>query len=389
MSILSSVIILIGLLIFLITLPGTIELLFLTLGAILNFFFPTKKLNTPLFTHKIVALVPAHNEEKNIAHTIKALQSSGFYEDVWVIADNCTDNTAEIAKKEKAKVIERNDLLHRGKHYALQYAFDKLRSENYDIYFIVDADTFAIQVSKDNLEYQFQSGADAVQVLNTLYSTKLTPKSRFLSLAFQAFNHVRPLGRDYWNLSTGILGNGFALSKTTLEKVPFNVKSVVEDLEYHLQLVKAGLKVHFLESSNVQSEIANEQNGTSQRSRWEGGRLRMLVDYGPSLLKDIFKGHFKLIEPLLDLCLLPLSYHVLLLLFLLFIPNHFLFDYALFAFLVLFLHGIATLLVAKATWKEVASIFIAPFHILWKIKIFSKILEGAKKSFGWSRTDRQ
>ncbi len=389
MSILSSFFILLGFLIFLITLPGTLELLFVTLGALLNYFFPMKKLKTPSFSkQKIIALIPAHNEEKSIAHTIKALRFSGFYEDVWVIADNCMDKTAEIAKQENAKVIERIDPLHRGKHYALQFAFEKLKSEDYDIYFIVDADTFSTQVSKEDLEQLFQAGADAVQVLNTLYSTKQTPKSRFLSLAFQAFNHVRPLGREYWKLSIGILGNGFALSRDTLSKASFDVGSLVEDLEYHLKLVKAGLKVHFLETSNVQSEISSQDAGASQRSRWEGGRLRLLLDAGPSLLKDILKGHYRLIEPLLDLCLLPLSYHVLLLFFLLFIPNSFIFDYAVFGFLVLLLHGIATLLVAHATWKDVLSVFAAPFHILWKVKIFSKVLEGAQKTFGWSRTDR-
>lgn len=387
---LSNLILFFGFVIFLMTLPGVVELLYLTSGAFLEYLFPkSTHQSPPISPLKTAAIIPAHNEAKHITKTIKSLQASGFMEDVWVIADNCDDNTAEIARREGAQVLERKDQNHRGKHYALRFAFENLLKSDYAAFIIIDADTLVNEEIKEVLNKAYQNGADAVQLYNGLHQPNPTIMTRFLYLAFEAFNHVRPLGRKYWNLSAGILGNGFSLSRSTLETVPFSTQSVVEDLEYHLLLVEAGRKVEYFDEARVFSEPQMQSKGASeQRSRWEGGRLRMLVDFGPRLFKGILNGNFANIEPLLDLCLFPLSYHVILLLILLFMPNLFLVDYALFGFFVLFFHGIVTLLIAKATWKDVLSIFIAPFYILWKLKIISKILKGASKSFHWLRSER-
>ena len=94
-----------------------------------------------------------------------------------------------------------------------------------------------------------------------------------MSFAFVAFNVVRARGRARLGLSAGIFGNGFGLHREVIQEVPFNANSVVEDLEYHLNLVRAGIRVEFLNSASVLGEIpVGGRGAATQRSRWEGGK---------------------------------------------------------------------------------------------------------------------
>ena len=129
------------------------------------------------------------------------------------------------------------------------------------------------------------------------------------------------MGRDRLGLSSGILGNGFAISARTLAAVPYEAFSVVEDLEYHLHLVAAGRRVSFLEYAVVSAELPVSGSGeTSQRSRWEGGRIRVARMWFLPLLKQVVSGRLSMIEPLLDLAGLPLAFGVSVLIAACFVP---------------------------------------------------------------------
>lgn len=331
---------LLGIIAFLVSLPGTIELFFLTLGAILYRFIPypsvPKPMQKPL---KMVAVIPAHNEEKNISHTIRSLQASGFLEDVFVIADNCIDNTAEVAKQAGASVLIRSDTHLLGKPYALSFAYSSLSSKNYDVFLIIDADTVVTDNLKEELERTFQEGAGAVQVYHGLFLPDQSLQTRIIHLFFEALNYVRPVGRMFWRLSCGILGNGFAIHRDTLAKVPFMTRSDVEELEYHLLLVKAGYKVVYTDIAQVYSDISPSLLPfLSQQNRRERGKFHLLLEWGPKLFKEIYRGAFRYIEPLLNLTLLPLPYHGILILLLLFHSSSFIQSYALLALLVFIIH---------------------------------------------------
>src|SRR6185369_8853223 len=124
-----------------------------------------------------------------------------------------------------------------------------------------------------------------------------------------------------WGLSVGILGNGFALTGETLRAVPYDARSVVEDLEYHLRLVRAGSRVRFAATTSVWGEMPAGGSGvTTQRARWEGGRFRMIAEQAPALFREVLAGRLTLLEPLLELLLLPLALHVALLLLVLLLP---------------------------------------------------------------------
>ncbi len=122
-----------------------------------------------------------------------------------------------------------------------------------------------------------------------------------MNVAFMAFNVLRARGRERMGLSVGIFGNGFGLTKSTLEAVPYDSHSLVEDLDYHLQLVQAGRKIVFAEGTHVRGEMpAGGRGASTQRARWEGGRLRTAIQNLPGLLAGVVAGKLRLLEPSLE-----------------------------------------------------------------------------------------
>lgn len=384
-----AALLLLGIGLFLATLPGSIELLLLTIGALFSR-RTEKSENLPLNPLKTAVFVPAHNEALHILLTIESLKQCEGEFDIIVIADNCSDNTADIAKNAHVRTLERNDLSCLGKHHALNFAFSTLLIEGYEIFTVVDADTY---VEKDfiiSIQRAFQKDALAVQVCYVLEDADITPLQRLSRFAFSAYNVVRPLGREKWGLSAGLFGNGFALSRTILLTVPFTINSIVEDAAYHLKLVQGGYRVRFLDQTQVIAvHPPTNSAAIAQKSRWEGGRWCLLKESAPLLCKEIAHGNVRLIEPLLDLLLFPLAMHTLLLATLLFIPNTFFRLYAATGLGILFLHIIATLKITKGGWKDVKALCLAPFYLLWKLTFLSKIAKAAKKGSKWNRTDRK
>src|ERR1700733_3938752 len=125
----------------LVVLPGALELLLVTLGA-----FRRRLVSNSVAQagFRLAAVVPAHNEENLIGASVASILSSDGTEpacEVVVVADNCTDATAERARAAGARVLGRNDAGKRGKGYALRFAFDELMPEGFDGFLIVDADS--------------------------------------------------------------------------------------------------------------------------------------------------------------------------------------------------------------------------------------------------------
>jgi cellulose synthase/poly-beta-1,6-N-acetylglucosamine synthase-like glycosyltransferase len=214
-------------------------------------------------------------------------------------------------------------------------------------------------------------------------------RTRLMNIALFAFNVLRPRGRDRWELSAGLLGNGFGLTRETLQAVPYDAVSVVEDLEYHLRLVRTGRVVRFADAVTVKADMpAGGQGAKTQRARWEGGRLRMAAQAVPSLLMEILRGRIRLIEPLLELLLLPLAFHVVLLLAALvppFAPTRI---YAICGLCVVALHIVAAIRVGGGGLKEFAALAAAPFYIVWKAMLIPAMLRTARKDAEWVRTER-
>ncbi|MEI6708010.1 MAG: glycosyltransferase family 2 protein [Methylococcales bacterium] len=375
------------------TLPGTIELLALTLAALFHKkSLIERSINKELLPN-LVVVIPAHNEEAGIAACIVNIRASlnkttGC--DLVVIADNCQDATAEIARNAGARVIERQHDSNRGKGYALDYAFSLLLSEQVDGFIVIDADSRVDEQLICDFQYAFAQGFDALQCRYRLSNPDASYRAKLQRIAWLAFNDLRLLGRERLNVSVGILGNGFALSCKVLQAVPYEAGSIAEDMEYHLRLVNKGYQVHFLDTVTVYSDAPNQSaNAAVQRTRWEGGRFRLIIDHAPSLFKEVLGGKWNLLEPLAELLLLPLAFHVILLLLTLLTPWVLLQYYAAAGLLLVFAHVLIAIRLGGGDLTDIKILATAPLYILWKLTLLPKLWRNARGNAAWQRTDRE
>ncbi len=376
------------------TLPGTLELLLLTLAAI----SPKKDLKIDhIQTHapmpRLAVVMPAHNEAGGIAACVTNLQASlnkTIGCSLIVIADNCEDATAAYAAEAGARVLVRQDLVNRGKGYALDYAFKTLLAENFDGFIVIDADSQVDDALALNFQLAFAQGFEALQCRYRIANPQASRRARLQYVAWLAFNDLRLSGREKLNVSVGILGNGFALSRAVLEAVPYEAGSIAEDMEYHLRLVNAGYQVHFLDTVTVYSDAPNQgDNAAVQRSRWEGGRFRLIMDHVPALFMGVLHGQSRLLEPLAELLLLPLAYHVLLLLFTLLFPLPLLQYYAAAGLLLVVVHVLIAIRLGGGGFDDIKVLATVPFYILWKLTLMPKLWRNARNNARWQRTDRE
>lgn len=371
------------------TLPGTLELLALTSASLFWKAAPVTDAPSPL---NLAVVIPAHNEEKNIRPCLESLMACDSGENRFqpvVVADNCTDQTHRIASRMGARVITRNDPGKRGKGYALSFAFRILLNEPFDAFIVLDADSRVDNNFICCLAAIFKSGAKAVQCRYLPAETDQSLRGRLMNLALISFHVIRPRGRSRLGASAGIFGNGFGLSRHALLSVPYHPGSIAEDLEYHVSLVRHGLRVAFADATTVWSVFPeDEETATVQRSRWEGGRFRIMRSAIPDLLKDLLRGKRTGVEALFDLLTLPLAYHVILIVCSATAPSVLIRGYACAALGVVAFHVMSAIATA-GTRKDAIALLAAPPYIIWKIIRLPFILKASRKHARWVRTPRR
>jgi len=299
---LSLVLPMLGFVLVLATLPLLAELLVLTTAALLPA-ATSRAQGTEAKSNsfQLTVLVPAHNEEALIGRCVQSvLSSADANTELLVVAHNCTDATVAVAQAAGARVLLLNDPGQTGKGCALHSGFACTLDGSAQAVLVIDADSVLDTRLIAEVRRRFLMGAQALQCRYEVNNSQANRRTRLMALALQAFNVVRPLGRERLGLSVGIFGNGFALRREVLERIPYNANSVVEDLEYHLTLLRAGIRVEFVNSATVRGEMPlSNQGARTQRARWEGGRRRMIRRWVPTLMGDLFRGRVKALEPLL------------------------------------------------------------------------------------------
>jgi cellulose synthase/poly-beta-1,6-N-acetylglucosamine synthase-like glycosyltransferase len=389
MHILETTAVIAAILAFLATITGTFELLLATTGAVLR---QTRHVVWKQRNCRLAVVIPAHNEEAFIARAVASVSAAAATcysrPEIVVVADNCNDQTATQASQAGARVLVRTNLEKRGKGYALQMAFESLIAEGFEAFLVIDADSFISSNLIREVAHRLDEGAAAVQCRYQVSNHSASVRTRLMDLAFLAFNVVRPRGRCGWGLSCGILGNGFGVRLETLQKIAYNASSIVEDLEYHLRLITNGEQVDFIDAATVYGEVpVGAQAARVQRSRWEGGRLRILSDWGRRLATGTVRGQWRCVEPLVDLLGLPLAYQFLLLSFLLVFPGM-LRVYAEAALLLIALYVLVAAILGGHPGKSILALVAAPFYIVWKITTLEKVFSASRKSANWERTAR-
>ena len=262
---------------------------------------------------KFDLVVPAHDEEAQIAGTVESLLAIAYPRGLFrvlVIADNCRDRTAERAADAGAQVIVRNDPELRGKGYALALAFDRSLGDGFaDAVVVVDADTVVTGNLLTAFAARFEAGAAAVQADYGVRNPLSSWRTRMMTIALAAFHGVRSIARERLRLSCGLRGNGMGFSKAVLRAHPHNAFSVVEDLEYGIQLGLAGYRVEYVHEARVLGQmVSTEHASRSQRRRWEGGRRALVRQFGMVLLEQAWlKRSALLFDLALDLLMPPVG----------------------------------------------------------------------------------
>lgn len=232
---------------------------------------------------RFAVLIPAHDEETLIGETVRSLLGSSYPESlrrVFVIADNCSDRTAEVAAAAGARVLVRNNPQLRGKPHALAWAIDQLDLDQYDAVVIVDGDTAVDAVFLTAMDAHVRRGAHAIQgyygVLNPdenwLTRLSLVPAAIKFRLHFP--------GKLAFGLSCPLAGNGMCFSREVIARFGWNAFSLTENWEYYIILTLHGYVVSSAPEAVIYAQVARSLKlGETQRMRWMKGRIETLQKY--------------------------------------------------------------------------------------------------------------
>lgn len=243
---------------------------------------------TPVTTFAIV--IPAHNEEESLVNTLESCAGLHYPADkfkVFVIADNCTDHTAEVAVSLGAECYERKDEHRRGKGYALEFAYRRILPQGYDAIVVIDADCLLDSHALRSFDGYLQAG-DSVLQANDMASN---PDDSVMAYALGVGNHIENnlfyAPKSRLGLAVFLRGTGMVLKRGVLEKYPWRAHSIVEDVEYTLRLFHGAIPVRFIPEVSVASAfpVHNDQLMV-QRTRWADGNLSFGRTHAPKLLLE-------------------------------------------------------------------------------------------------------
>lgn len=253
---------------------------------------------------RFAIFIPAHNEETVIENIVDNLKQMNYPEDsydMYVIADNCTDSTAVIARAAGANVLERSDDKKSGKGYALEWAFEKvLYGENceYDAAVIFDADNL---VSKNFLKEMNNKLLDGHKVIQGYIDSK-NPYDSWIttsySIAFWSSNRLFQCARSFLGMSCEIGGTGFCMDVEVLKQIGWHATCLVEDLEFTMKLMLNGIKVGWSHEATVYDEKPlTLAQSWRQRRRWMQGFADVCSRYFFKLLsKGVKERNIALID---------------------------------------------------------------------------------------------
>ena len=343
-------------------------------------------------------LIPAHDEAVVIAATLGSILPQLVEGDrVLVVADNCSDETAAIARKLGAQVVERTDLERRGKGYALDFGVRRMRDDPPEVVIIIDADCLVHPGTIDRLARTCVETSLPVQALYLMLSPQGAGlKTHIAEFAWVVRNQVRPLGYHRLGLSCQLMGTGMAFPWAAISNTVLASGHIVEDMKFGIDLALAGYPAVFCPEATVTSFFPSDQSAEyTQRTRWEHGHLSMILHEFPRLLACAFRErNARLLGLAVDLVVPPLS---LLALIVIAISSlnliFFLFEGIVWplnlSLVTLGLFAIAITIAWYGWGRKIISflsMLIIPFYILSKAPLYFRFLTKRQKS--WVKTGR-
>jgi len=338
---------------------------------------------------RFAVVVPAHNEEAGVARTLDSIHALGYPRplfDVHVVADNCDDRTAEIARGYTPFVHERIDETARGKGQALRWLFDRLVGGAYDAFVVIDADSVVCRDFLSAMNDRLESGCLAVQSYHGVLAS-------LRGAALCLLHHTRQSGLSALGASAGLAGNGMVFAAELPQAREWDAFGVTEDLELHAKLAAAGVKVAFAPEVSVLSEMPLSLAASrDQNLRWERGRLALVCHHAPRLfVAGLRSRDWPKLAAALNLLIPPLSVHAILavafLVLSLLLGSTVAVVLAAATLLGLAVYVVAGLAAAKAPLRLWLALGFAPIYVPWKGWLYAQALI-ARGPPSWTRTRR-
>jgi len=256
-------------------------------------------------------LVPAHNESAGIIPTLTDARSQLRVTDrLLVVADNCSDDTAQVARAEGADVFERRDPERRGKGYALSAGVAYLSLDPPDIVVIVDADCRISPNAISRLAANCARSRRPVQANYIMRAPAETALSYDVAkFAWRVKNFVRPLGLLALGLPCQLTGSGMAFPWRTISTASLASGNIVEDMALGVELAMRGKPPLYCPDAEVTSAFPTSKKAVvTQRRRWEHGHFQIIFgSSGRLILNGLLNGSLDQIALGLDLAIPPLS----------------------------------------------------------------------------------
>jgi cellulose synthase/poly-beta-1,6-N-acetylglucosamine synthase-like glycosyltransferase len=371
---------------------------------------PMRATTKPASWRRCVILIPAHNEAAGIATTLQKLNAIAPDNiETLVVADNCSDETAAIARELGAIVIERADNAKRGKGYALAFGRDYLAQSGPsqktadtcaapEVVIILDADC---ELHPGSIEALIgaclQTPVAPAQAVNLILPDRdASPLIQISGFAMVVKNLFRSRGMQRLGGGALLTGTGMAFPWSIFETAELSTGSIVEDLGLGINLTQAGYPPRLISAAQVRSAPASADAARVQRTRWEHGFLSVFRQAALTListgirrasLPSLLLGLHLAVPPLAMLMLLVMLIFIVLSVLAVFsgniAPLIFLGGATLVATGSLFAAWIA----GGRAWLAGSALIRIPFYILWKLPIYAGFIR--KRETGWQRTPRQ
>jgi cellulose synthase/poly-beta-1,6-N-acetylglucosamine synthase-like glycosyltransferase len=316
-----------------------------------------------------------------------------------VVADNCSDDTAELARAAGVEVVVRHDPERRGKGYALEFGVQHLTRDPPDVVVILDADCHLGDGALGHLSESTMASGRPVQSLYLMLRHEEAPPGTGINLfAWRIKNWLRPLGQNLLGMPTQLFGTGMAFPFALVAGRDLGTSRLAEDTALGLALAVAGRPPLFVSEARIHSYFPLSQAGTEQqRHRWEKGHLDNIVDLVPSALATSLRDrNVPLAALAIDMAVPPLSLLVLITVVcevmggvafalgasaaVLAIPT--------FSALLLVLGTTLAWIAVGRDALSLRRLLLLPLHPIEKALFYQKIASG-KSTSNWIRTDRK
>jgi cellulose synthase/poly-beta-1,6-N-acetylglucosamine synthase-like glycosyltransferase len=348
-------------------------------------------------SHRFLLMVPAHNEERLLPQLLESLDQLDYPRALYavhVVADNCNDRTVELGRAGGAVVHERFNTELRGKGYALEWLLKQIweRGDAHDAVVILDADSVVSPNFLRVMDARMARGERVIQAYYAVREPESAQSAGIRAVALTVLHYLRPQGRMVLGGSTGLKGNGMVFAADILHKHRWTA-SLTEDIEYHMELIRAGERAMFAPDAVVWAEMPDSLKASqTQNERWERGRMEMIRTYVPGLIGEgLRQRNFLLLDAAIEQLIPPfsvvagLSVITLLAALLLRSPRAIALSVAIIIGQMIYIF--AGLALARAPRTVYQALLFAPAFVAWKIWLYMRMLLGIKPG-GWVRTAR-